>query len=201
MSGQAPSGVPSGEWKQAALLAVKKGIPLSRETVAPLREVLYGIPLHQKLTSLREQAETFLSQPGASSTPMGRTLQQTVQLLETVLGMGEEAMEAKGTTLTPSSSLMAEEIQGGNRPPSAAVAARGSVPEEIADFRASVPFVPPKEADGNLKVQETSRGNDREIGHYPGLPQSEARFLPPSPNGFLSFRGRFSSSRNRFYPT
>ncbi|TXK77467.1 hypothetical protein [Paenibacillus sp. N3.4] len=75
-----PEGVNKEEWTQAAVLAFKKGLPLTLETVAALRQVTTGQAVGQVLEQLEQQVSTLLEQqPGHPATD---TVKQVMALLK-----------------------------------------------------------------------------------------------------------------------
>jgi len=68
---EAPEGAGKDQWLQAAVLAFKKGLPLTRETVGALRQATSGPPMGDVFERLEEQASALLKeQPehGAAAT-------------------------------------------------------------------------------------------------------------------------------------
>ncbi|WP_145412667.1 DNA ligase [Paenibacillus xylanexedens] len=57
-----PALVPVEEWVQAAGIAFQRGLPVTAETVKGLHQTVFGPPLHQLLSGLADQLESFLSQ-------------------------------------------------------------------------------------------------------------------------------------------
>ncbi|ANS73986.1 hypothetical protein AWM70_04880 [Paenibacillus yonginensis] len=85
-----PDAVPLPEWVNAAAVAVQRGLPLSGEVVAGLRQAIFGPPAHQLLAALEEQLASLLdSQPVKEG---GQTAQ----------GAGVKAEDAAASSLRPS---------------------------------------------------------------------------------------------------
>ncbi|UJF35326.1 flagellar hook-length control protein FliK [Paenibacillus hexagrammi] len=76
---QIPEGMEKEEWVQAAVLAYKRGLPLTKDTVAALRQTTAGPPAGQVLDNLMEQSETLLQEQ--PDHPAADTLKQVVSLL------------------------------------------------------------------------------------------------------------------------
>ncbi|GFZ83745.1 hypothetical protein GCM10008018_32050 [Paenibacillus marchantiophytorum] len=75
-----PEGANKEEWAQAAILAHKKGLPLTMETVGALKQVTTGPPVGKVLEQLEQQASALLEQdPGH---PAADTAKQVVALLK-----------------------------------------------------------------------------------------------------------------------
>ncbi|NOU84896.1 hypothetical protein GC102_03760 [Paenibacillus sp. LMG 31460] len=74
-----PEGVNKEEWAQAAVLAYKKGLPLTEATVGALRQVTTGPPVGKVLEQLEQQATAMLEQDPAHSA--ADTAKQVVLLL------------------------------------------------------------------------------------------------------------------------
>lgn len=75
-----PEGVNKEEWVQAAVLAYKKGLPLTEATVGALRQVTTGQPVGKVLEQLEQQATALLEQDPAH--PAADTAKQVVSLLK-----------------------------------------------------------------------------------------------------------------------
>ncbi|MBP1961130.1 hypothetical protein [Paenibacillus aceris] len=75
-----PEGVNKEEWAQAAILAYKKGLPLTQETVGALRQVTSGPPVGKLLEQLEQQAAALLEQEPQH--PAADTAKQVVALLK-----------------------------------------------------------------------------------------------------------------------
>lgn len=93
-----PEGADEAQWKQAALLAVKRGLPVTAETVGALHRTLFGKPMDQSLQSFGNLVRQALGAEGGqtaftASAPVRALLVQVGQLLE-VLPQGPEAKPA-----------------------------------------------------------------------------------------------------------
>ncbi|WP_051253400.1 hypothetical protein [Paenibacillus alginolyticus] len=75
-----PEGVNKEEWAQAAVLAYKKGLPLTEATVGALRQVTTGPPVGKVLEQLEQQVAALLEQDSAH--PAADTAKQVVSLLK-----------------------------------------------------------------------------------------------------------------------
>ncbi|KRE83205.1 hypothetical protein ASG89_13900 [Paenibacillus sp. Soil766] len=75
-----PQGVGKEEWLQAAVLASKKGLPLTPATVDALKQVTTGPPAGQVLEKLEQQANALLEQDPTH--PAADTAKQVVSLLK-----------------------------------------------------------------------------------------------------------------------
>ncbi|MEC0229344.1 hypothetical protein P4I72_19650, partial [Paenibacillus alba] len=75
-----PEGANKEDWIQAAVLAYKKGLPLSTETVGALKQVTTGPPVGQVLEQLEQQAAALVEQDPAH--PAADTAKQVVSLLK-----------------------------------------------------------------------------------------------------------------------
>ncbi|NUU61445.1 DNA ligase [Paenibacillus agri] len=60
-----PPGVPVEQWLEAAVISVKRGLPVTAESVRGLQQAVFGPPLHQLLSALEEQLNLWAEQ-GAS---------------------------------------------------------------------------------------------------------------------------------------
>lgn len=75
-----PQGENKEEWLQAAVLASKKGLPLTPTTVSALKQVTSGPPVSQVLDQLEKQATALLEQDPTH--PAADTAKQVVSLLK-----------------------------------------------------------------------------------------------------------------------
>lgn len=75
-----PQGENREEWLQAAVLASKKGLPLTPATVSALKQVTSGPPVSQVLEQLEQQAASLLEQDPTH--PAADTAKQVVSLLK-----------------------------------------------------------------------------------------------------------------------
>ncbi|MFF2014748.1 DNA ligase [Paenibacillus sp. NPDC058177] len=57
-----PPGVPAEQWLEAAVISVKRGLPVTAESVRGLQQAVFGPPLHQLLSSLEEQLNLWAEQ-------------------------------------------------------------------------------------------------------------------------------------------
>ncbi|GGF80456.1 hypothetical protein GCM10010912_26950 [Paenibacillus albidus] len=57
-----PAAVPASEWLEAAVLSVKRGLPVTAETVKGLQQAVFGPQLHQLLANLEEQLHLWAGQ-------------------------------------------------------------------------------------------------------------------------------------------
>ncbi|WP_437180183.1 hypothetical protein [Paenibacillus andongensis] len=75
-----PEGANKEEWAQAAVLAYKKGLPLTEATVGALKQVTTGPPVGKVLEQLDQQATALIEQDPAH--PAAETAKQVVSLLK-----------------------------------------------------------------------------------------------------------------------
>ncbi|MBD3918219.1 hypothetical protein H8B09_05595 [Paenibacillus sp. PR3] len=62
-----PKGVDPEEWMRAAAVALRRGMPVTEQTVAGMRQIMYGKPVHQLLADLEMQLESIPSQQAVTS--------------------------------------------------------------------------------------------------------------------------------------
>lgn len=83
----APANIISTEWIQSAILADKRGLPLTTATVSALHQVVFGTPMHQALNQLNEQLTMDLKS-GTSISPTLKAslaqLQDTIKQIQTI---------------------------------------------------------------------------------------------------------------------
>ncbi|AIQ59246.1 hypothetical protein [Paenibacillus borealis] len=57
-----PPGVPASEWLEAAVISVKRGLPVTAETVKGLQQAVFGPKLHQLLATLEAELNVWAQQ-------------------------------------------------------------------------------------------------------------------------------------------
>lgn len=60
-----PPGVPASEWLEAAVISVKRGLPVTAETVKGLQQAVFGPRLHQLLATLESELNVWAQQGDA----------------------------------------------------------------------------------------------------------------------------------------
>jgi hypothetical protein len=94
MAASQPEGAADGEWRQSALLAMKRGLPLTQETVASLHRTVFGGGVARTIENLGSQLAGFLGNdaPDAAVSPATRQLMaQVKQALEALPAMPQAA--------------------------------------------------------------------------------------------------------------
>ncbi|MBP1991358.1 hypothetical protein [Paenibacillus eucommiae] len=84
-----PAGVNKQEWTQAAVLAFKRNLPLTMETVAALRQATAGPPVGDVLESLEQQAASVLKEQ-----PSQKAAATLTQLLSVITQLRASAAAA-----------------------------------------------------------------------------------------------------------
>lgn len=59
-----PQGVPTSEWLEAAVISVKRGLPVTAESVKGLQQAVFGPKLHELLTKLETELTLWAQQEG-----------------------------------------------------------------------------------------------------------------------------------------
>ncbi|MCM3273082.1 hypothetical protein [Paenibacillus elgii] len=80
LQAQMPPNMPQEAWLSSAVIAFQKGLPLTPETVASVRQAVQGPPFHEVLDQLGQLAGREL-EGNASLSPQSRELLQTVRQL------------------------------------------------------------------------------------------------------------------------
>lgn len=105
LSNQLPQGIAVEEWSQAAVLAVKRGLPLDGDHVTALRQAIFGKPLHSQLVQLSQllQQQLAASPSGAGSSPAYQAMLQAKQAVDSVIQLGSVHTFLEGSPVqTPS---------------------------------------------------------------------------------------------------
>ncbi|MDR6552838.1 hypothetical protein [Paenibacillus qinlingensis] len=134
---QMPQGTNKEEWLQAAILASKKGLPLTPTTVDALKQVTSGPPAGQVLEKLEQQATALLEQDPTH--PAADTAKQVVSLLKELRATAAAVRPAEpAAPASASDEPAAAPPQAPSTPAAAqaggttAAAQRGSVPAAAA---------------------------------------------------------------------
>lgn len=151
----APEGADEGQWREAAMLAVKRGLPVTQESVTSLHRTLFGKPLDQALEAfdrLLGQALSAQSGAGEGQHPGAATRALMGQIRETIgnlagmarqLAGGEAAQpEARAGAALPGNAPAEGEARVGLPGASAAGsggAAAAADPEGAAGRKAALP--------------------------------------------------------------
>ncbi|KRE56599.1 hypothetical protein [Paenibacillus sp. Soil750] len=133
-----PQGVGKEEWLQAAVLASKRGLPLTTATVDALKQVTTGPPAGQVLEKLEQQANALLEQDPTH--PAADTAKQVVSLLKELRATAAAVRPAEpAAPASAADEPAAAPPQAGSSPPAAtqaggttAAAPRGSEPAAAA---------------------------------------------------------------------
>lgn len=64
-----PPGVPAAQWLEAAVISVKRGLPVTAESVKGLQQAVFGPKLHQLLSTLEDQLTLWTAQLKESPGP------------------------------------------------------------------------------------------------------------------------------------
>lgn len=105
MAARVPAGTDEGQWREAAMLAIRRGLPPTPETVGSLQRLLFGKPLSQGLQELGVLLDGLLAarDGGEGLTPATRQaagqfrqlLDQLPQVARPLMGEGAESPAAK----------------------------------------------------------------------------------------------------------
>jgi hypothetical protein len=87
-----PPDIDQEQWQQSALLALKNNLPLSRESVSALHQVVYGEPVSKQLTQLSQQLDEALSNPVLSK-QVSESLTQVKVLLKELQTISTQAFQ------------------------------------------------------------------------------------------------------------
>lgn len=90
-----PAGIPEQQWLDAAIAAERKGLPLTRETVAALRQALFGGSLTARLSDLNKAITRFL-ESGAGNRADGSGLQELARQLKEAIRLVLQTAAAQG---------------------------------------------------------------------------------------------------------
>ncbi|MFC5448320.1 serine/threonine-protein kinase [Paenibacillus aestuarii] len=146
-----PEGVSKDEFMQAAVLAYKKGLPLTEETVSALRQATAGPPVGEVLERLEQRASALLqeqpSHPAAATAKQVVTLLQELRASVAAAGLPQppagDPKVAPAAVTTPAGEAAGGVTAGSAQPPAAeSAAARSAVAAEPAAARSAAAAEP-----------------------------------------------------------
>ncbi|WP_144933207.1 hypothetical protein [Paenibacillus sp. 32O-W] len=94
MIARMPAGMPAEEWSQAAMLAVKRGLPLTETNVTALHQALFGKPPHEGLQQLAAQLKHSLEGQDILRPELRQLLNQALRATEGVIALGAARLPA-----------------------------------------------------------------------------------------------------------
>lgn len=92
-----PAGVSTSEWLDAAVISVKRGLPVTAESVKGLQQAIFGPQLHQLLSTLEEQINIWARQEagkGASTAGTNEGKLVTPQTAEVLSGINTGSIDS-----------------------------------------------------------------------------------------------------------
>ncbi|GIP33039.1 hypothetical protein [Paenibacillus sp. J2TS4] len=98
MAAKVPAGVKAEEWSQAAMLAVKRGLPLTAEHVSALHQALFGKPLHEGLSQLSALLKQSLDAGAALRPELRQQLAHALRAAAAVIGAAAVRLPADAAT-------------------------------------------------------------------------------------------------------
>ena len=156
---EAPTTAQGDQWKQGAIVAAKRGLPMTTESVRALHQVLYGKPVIQTLGQLSQQIETILqSDNPILPKPTQDMLIQTKLLLDQVLKLtvqgGLELANLSSNSSDEDGDLLQHTIAKASTKESTNTSTITDNKALIRDF----PIQVPKQMAGNLLNVNASNG-------------------------------------------
>lgn len=137
MIARMPAGMPAEEWSQAAMLAVKRGLPLTEANVTALHQALFGKPPHEGLQQLAAQLKHSLEGQDILRPELRQLLNQALRATEGVIALGAARLPASAaapaitapvTAALPAASNPGAAPAGGEGAGAAAAAPGGPTP-------------------------------------------------------------------------
>lgn len=96
-----PDNMNQEEWLQAGVIAYKRGLPLTEQSVRAVHQVLFGKPLHQTLNQLNEQAVKLLQGQPTLPTAVRQSVLQLVEAVRVIQSFSSTIAEEAGTSRQP----------------------------------------------------------------------------------------------------
>lgn len=85
LSAERPADVAAEQWNQAAIYALKRGLPADAAQVGALRQAVFGQPLHQMMLDLQSSLGQLLTRAGDLSASTQKALGQAQAAIENVI--------------------------------------------------------------------------------------------------------------------
>jgi hypothetical protein len=175
MAARVPEGAADGEWRQSALLAMKRGLPLTQETVASLNRTVFGGGVSRTIENLSTQLAGVLgndSPEAAVSTATRSLMTQVKQALEALPSM-PQAADADGAAPAAGTRAAGEPGAGASAArPDAAAQAPGARAAAAAGEAAAQPKAAPPAAEQAATAARPAGGADAAPATVP--PRGEA---------------------------
>jgi hypothetical protein len=168
MMEQQPVEVPANEWMESAVIAHKRNLPMTRESVNGLRQALFGQPLLGQLDGLEAKADeavrTMTQLPGKASVEVRELIDKLRQAIQLV-------RETAGVSIAPDTQTRQEPAAGQAR------AAEPPRPETAGKPAADAATKQPTPV-SNGQIQAASETG----GDHPGVPVEEGSAEAGEPN-------------------
>lgn len=135
-----PKGVDPEEWLRAAAVALRRGMPVTEQSVAGMRQLMYGKPIHQLLADLESQLANLSSQQTVDSSEQaqGSAVGHTAAKLKAILAeMKTIASGPANAAAADTESAPEGDVVQGTRNALAAQAARNSAANLFAAQKAA----------------------------------------------------------------
>lgn len=188
---QAPPSVPADQWLEAAIVAHKRNLPMTREAVGSLREAMFGQPLAAQLDSLEAKAadarKTLAWRPNGAAGEVRELLDKLDQAIRAV----KAAAEPPGTAAPAQSGGPSQASAAALSPDSPSTVSMAAAPGAEGQERASLPSTagaaipaePGREADHAVQADSSDRrgtAESREPAARPAGQQSPAGQQTPA---------------------
>ncbi|MBO9608765.1 MAG: hypothetical protein J7639_22615 [Paenibacillaceae bacterium] len=194
LAAEAPAGTAPAAWRESALTAVRRGLPLTAETTASLHRVLFGEPLPKQLGEFVQLAANALRQ--AETAPQlpqqaREALQQAAQQAQGVLRLTAQAQQqltaaaqpneqspAPASTATPQATAAGAALPAAAAQPPQMSAAATQLPQGAPAAAAGMPQAPASSATAPQAAGAAAAAVQRS-GEAP--PQAAPAALPAAP--------------------
>ncbi|MDF2722831.1 MAG: hypothetical protein K0Q59_2506 [Paenibacillus sp.] len=105
---QTPPGIPADQWLEAAFVAHKRDLPMTRETVQSLRQTMFGEPLQGQMDNLEKLGEQALKALQAAPTKANGELRELLGKLSQAIQQVKEAAAQATPIQAPGQSAESE---------------------------------------------------------------------------------------------
>jgi hypothetical protein len=132
-----PEGLPAGEWTQASFVAFQRGLPLTNTVVHALHRTIFGMPMHEQLSSLEMEisrwTEGLRTGAGAGSSTQGSAMEMAAQRT-----LADKLLALIGNLRSMSSGISSPSpFTTGGSQAAAAASQQAAVPPQTVVFQAN----------------------------------------------------------------
>ncbi|CAH1193740.1 hypothetical protein PAECIP111892_01304 [Paenibacillus auburnensis] len=148
-----PQGVPTSEWLESAVISVKRGLPVTAESVKGIQQAVFGPKLHELLAKLETELGAWVQQEEDNSSGGNTITRPDKQATTSGAGVAASA----GAAVEPASGNKAEDVR--------LAAGKGNVNAAVTDEAA----VDTKPAAQHAELHRASAGKSEQAAGAAGI--------------------------------